>query len=92
MTSKRRTEITIETRSITIIRTSGTHYAAHCQHCRQTVAAFAPEQIAAALQLDLTEVCRRVEMKHIHLTNNGRGAALICGNSLEEKIIETQEG
>ena len=86
MTTKRRTEITIETRSITIIRTNGAHHSAHCQHCRQTVAAFAPEQIAEALQLDLTEICRRVAMKHIHLTNNGRGTALICGNSLGNEI------
>lgn len=78
----RRTEITIETRSLTIIRINGAHYSVHCQHCRQTVTAFAPEQIAKALQLELAEICRRVETKHIHLTDNGRGTALICGNSV----------
>jgi len=84
MTSKRRTEITIETRSITIIRTNGAHYSAHCEHCRQTVAAFAPEQIAQALQLDLMEVCCRIEEGKLHLTDRRRGAALICGNSLKD--------
>lgn len=82
MTSRRRTEITIETRSITIIRTNGAHHSAHCRHCLQTVAAFAPEQIAAALRLDLTEICRRVQTEQIHLVSSERGTALICGNSL----------
>ena len=78
----RRTEITIETHSVTIIRTKGKPFSAHCEHCRETVTAFAPEQIAAILQLNLAEVCRRIETHRIHLTNAGEGVAMVCGNSL----------
>lgn len=85
MTSKRRTEITIETRSITIIRTNGVPFSAQCEHCRQTVAAFAPEQVAKVSRLDLTEICRRIEEGKLHLTDRRRGVALICGNSLEDR-------
>lgn len=81
------TQITIETHSITIIRTSGKQNSAHCEHCLKTVAAFTPEQIAAFLQLDLTEIRRRAEVGEIHLTQNGRNAALICGASLEDRGI-----
>lgn len=75
-------QITIETHSITIIRTKSRRLPAHCEHCRQTVTAFTPEQIAGFLQLDLTEVCRRIETQQIHLINNGDGVAMVCANSL----------
>ena len=79
----RRTEITIETHSITIIRTNAARNSVHCEQCCETVTAFAPEQVAAALRFDLAEVCRRVETKQLHLTNNKSGTALICGNSFK---------
>jgi hypothetical protein len=83
MTKVRQTrQITIETHSITIIRTKGVQFSTYCEHCRETVSSFAPEQIAAVLQLDLTEICRRVEAKQIHLTNDGDSMAMICVNSL----------
>lgn len=83
----RKTQITIETHSITIIRTNSRRFAAHCEHCGETVTAFALEQIADALQVNLAEVCRRIETKQIHLIRTERSAALICGNSLEGKKI-----
>lgn len=78
-------QITIETHSITIIRISGKQHSAHCERCGKTVTAFAPKQIAAFLQIDVAEVCRRVETKKIHLINDGESAAMICGTSLEGK-------
>jgi hypothetical protein len=78
----RRTEITIETHSITIIRTRGRQPSAHCECCDETVTAFAPEQVAEFLRLDLAEVCRRIAAKQLHLTNDGEGVAMVCANSL----------
>jgi hypothetical protein len=40
------------------------------------------------LEISVTEVCRRVESGLIHLVHNGRGPALICGNSLWKKASE----
>lgn len=77
-------QITIETHSITIIRTRGRQNSAHCECCGETVTAFAPGQIAAVLRLDLTEVCRQIETKQIHLTNDSEGVAMVCGNSLAD--------
>ena len=87
-TKTRRTEITIETRSVTIIRVKGSQFSAHCERCQKPVAAFAPAQIAEFLRLDLTEVCRRVEADELHLTGNGRGVALICGGSPENSAAK----
>ena len=87
--TKRRTEITIETHSITIMRTNGQRFSAHCKRCEKTVSAFAPKQVAAFLRLDLTEVCRRIEAKQIHLTNDDEGVAMVCANSLGATQIRT---
>jgi uncharacterized protein (DUF2344 family) len=78
----RRAEITIETHSVTTIRSKVPSQTFYCEHCRESVTTFAPEQLAELLQLDLTEISRRIETHQIHLANDGRGAALICSNSL----------
>ena len=75
-------QITIETHSITIIRTSGKTYSARCEQCDETVTAFVPEKVAGFLRLDLTEVCRRIKGGEMHLTETKRGVALVCSNSL----------
>jgi hypothetical protein len=80
--NKRRTQITIETHSITIIRTNGKSPTTFCDCCQTNVAVFAPEQIAAFLRLTLTEVCRRIETNELHLIDTQRRIALICGGSL----------
>ena len=87
---KRRTEIYIETHSVTVIRTNGKTLAAHCERCETTVVAFTPNQVALFLGLNLAEVCRRIETTELHLTQTNRGLALICGNSLRESKNTTQ--
>jgi hypothetical protein len=83
---RRVTEITIETHSLTIIRGKGNQVSAYCERCRKIVSAFTPEQIAALLRLDLTEVYCRVETDELHLTGSGRTVALICVGSSYAKI------
>lgn len=87
MTRIRRTEITIETHNLTIIRTIGKPFAIFCDRCQKAVTAFTPEQIALSFRISLTEVCCRIEAEQIHLTSKKRGTALICGNWLKEKTI-----
>lgn len=85
-TVRQRTEITIETHSIMIIRTNSRRHSAHCERCGETVSAFTPEQTAMFLRLDLTEICRRIESGKLHLTQNRRAIALVCGNSENKEI------
>ncbi len=95
MTNKTRhtQQITVETHSVTIIRTSGKQVTAYCERCQTNVTAFAPEQIAAFLNATLAEICRRVQSDELHLTSHDRGAALICCNRVEKTIKnnKTQE-
>ncbi len=80
-------QITIERHSVTLIRTNGANRSVYCEHCGEAAATFAPEQIAELLQLDLTEICRRVETKQIHLANSERGLALICGSLFQNSSL-----
>lgn len=82
----RKTEITIEKHSITIIRAKGERFSDYCEQCQKTVSAFTPEQLATFMRLDVTEICRRIESGELHLTETGRGVALVCGNSEKKEI------
>ena len=89
-TLRRRTEITIETHRTTTIWAKKTRFVEHCEHCRETVTAFPPEELALFLRLDPTEVCRRIGLGELHLIKDGRTVALVCGNS-EKKEIQTNQ-
>ncbi len=82
MTTKTR-QITIETHSITIIRTKGKSNSAFCEHCQQNVTAFSIEKIAAIFEMNLSEVCHQIESSRFHLVT-GEGVATVCGNSLDK--------
>lgn len=84
--TKRRTEITIETHSITIIRTNDQRFSTHCVRCEKTVSAFTPEQLAIFMRLDINEICHRIDSGELHLTETGRSVALVCGNSEKKEI------
>lgn len=75
-------EITIETHEIKIIRVGGVRQTAFCRSCRRDAGILSLVQFAASFRISADEVCRQIETGEIHLTSNGRGAALICCNSL----------
>lgn len=87
----RRTEITIETHSITIIRTNDQRFSSFCECCDKTVSAFTPEQLATFMRLDLSEICSRIDSGELHLTEPGRAFALVCGNSERKEFQVNQE-
>jgi len=78
--NKRRTEITIETHSLTIIRTRGAAKTSfvYCRNCRKNTATFAEIQAALIFRVALPEIERLFQTNQIHLADN----AALCGNSL----------
>ena len=68
--TKQKRQITIETHSVTIIRTKNKSNSVFCEICQQIVTAFSIDQFANLFQMDLDEVYRRIESGKIHLTNN----------------------
>lgn len=84
--SKKRTEITIETHEIKIIRISGEALRiAFCRRCESESAVFTPAQIAGFLGLSMEEICRMIGSDEYHLIENDETAALVCGNALKSE-------
>lgn len=77
--SGRRTEITIETRSLTIIRTRRTKpNFVRCRNCRTRTATFTRTETAAIFKVDVSEIERLFQTNQIHFADD----AALCGNSL----------
>ena len=75
---RRRTEITIETRKLTIIRTSASqHDLAGCQQCGGNVSTI-QDRHAIALGLDEGRIFELTQTGAIHRVSNGS----LCGSSL----------
>ena len=76
MTNKtRRTEIQIETRTVTVIRTRGKQFSAYCEHCRANVPSFTANQTAELLQMtdsDVLQVGGRAEVSPCQLGTQRR--------------------
>ena len=80
----RKTQITIETHSITIIRMSGKQNSVRCENCQKNVQAFASREIADALRLsgEDIEALRQTGEIHAVASNN----KMVCGNSFAEVL------
>ena len=77
----KRTEITIETHAITSWRIGSGQWR-YCDICERSSTVLTLEQAARVLDVDVSEICREVELGTLHLAENGRGTALICSTSL----------
>lgn len=89
----RRQEFTVETHSVTIIRSKGVRASAFCQNCGCDVTVFSVEQIAAVLQKNTAEILNLVENGELHLAETGNTPALICGGAEDTGIqLKTVQG
>ncbi len=78
---RRRTEITIETHSLTIIRTRGAKSDfIYCQNCRTKAAVFSQPHASLIFGVDSGELERLFQNSQIHFAS----ADALCGNSLAE--------
>ena len=78
----RKTQITIETHSLTIIRARRASRSVLCGVCGQRVSAFAAAEIAEALRLSTAAIEALYRSGEIHSPVSG--SDLVCGNSLAE--------
>ena len=76
----RRTEVTIETDEIWIIRRSASGFAAWCPACARQTTMITPDEAALLAELDPRDVQRLVIDGRIH--NNGPAGSFICSNSI----------
>ena len=77
---KRRTEITIETRTVTVVRTRNAPLI-YCEICREEVQFFSPPQVISVFSLKADEIKRLFLADEIHCVAL---TEMMCGNSIAE--------
>jgi hypothetical protein len=83
MTSKRRTEITIETRTVTVIRTRNAK-AVYCEKCSAEVRIFWLTEIASDLCIENVEIEQLSRAGKIHFIGS---TEMLCSNSIGDYFI-----
>ena len=82
MTKKKRTEITVETERVLVVRRRYRAVEEWCTRCRETVLMIRPDQAAAVSGKSLRAIFHEVEAAALHFVEKPDGMILICLNSL----------
>ena len=90
MSRRKRTEITVETDEILVIRRTTTAAAVRwCSHCCRTVAMMTPDEAAALLSVSPRVIYRMIEANLIRHDETAGGLVLICPASITELPLRT---
>lgn len=90
MRIKRRTEITVETEQVWIIRQSRQAAPAWCSQCAATTWMVAPKQAALLSEQSLLAIRRQMKDGPLHFIETEEGQLLICLNSLMDQDRERE--
>jgi hypothetical protein len=82
VTRKKRTEITVETERILIIRRRYRAVEAWCEECHEAAVMIRPDQAAALSGRSLRAIFNDIELAALHFLEQPDGLLLICLNSL----------
>jgi hypothetical protein len=85
MRTKKKTEITVETDQVLIIRQRRSGVRAWCDGCAQPVKLVTAEEAATVAGVSTRTIYRWVEAEKVHFTETPDGSLLICLNSLLKK-------
>ena len=79
---KTRTEVTIETDELWIIRRPGSGLVARCPECGERTTLLTPEEAALLTELNQREIFWQIESGLIHGVKMPGGLVLVCSNSI----------
>jgi len=79
---KTKTEITIRTDEVVILRTNRRESLISCQQCQGETFMITPEEAKALANTSLREIYRWVETGQIHYTESPDGSVLLCPDSI----------
>ena len=85
----RRTEVTIETDEITIIRSSQEIAAPTCRECAQAVGMITPEQAALITCINIRAIYRGLEAGWVHYAETPGGSLLVCTDSILKLALKS---
>ncbi|MBI3949513.1 MAG: helix-turn-helix domain-containing protein [Acidobacteria bacterium] len=80
---KKRTEITVETERVLVIRRGRHSVSAWCDGCAQQVQVVTAEEAASIVGVSRRTIYRWADAEKIHFTEISDGRLLICTNSLD---------
>ena len=80
--SKKRTQVTVETERVLVIRRRYRAIEAGCEECGETVVMVRPDQAAAVSGHSLRAIFGAIEATELHFMEQPDGMLLICLNSL----------
>ena len=82
MTPKNRTEVTVETERVLVIRRRYQAIETWCDLCAEKVVMIRPDQAAAVSGQSLRAIFGAIEQARLHFAEQSDGLLLICLNSL----------
>jgi len=82
MASRKRTEITVETHEVLIIRTSDSSIRACCTGCGADVGLIPPDEAVALTGIGMPAILEMVDAGDVHWVQTGTCTPLICLKSL----------
>ena len=82
MIRKKRTEVTVETERVLVIRRRYRAIQARCGECGEEVVMIRPDQAAAVSGRSLRSIFTDIEQGALHFMEQADGMILICLNSL----------
>lgn len=85
----RRTEVTIETDEITIIRSSPGIATPPCPQCAEVVAMITPEHAAMMTCTNIRAIYRGLEAGWVHYAETPGGSLLVCPDSILKLAIKS---
>jgi len=85
MSKRKRTEITVETRSL-VLRRPRRHARLFCDACPSPAPLITPDEAAALAGVSARMIYRWVESGQLHYSETPEGRLLVCPNSLPISI------
>lgn len=90
--TKRRTEITVETDRVFVIRRRSGSVLAWCAECAALVKMITPDEAAALAGISSRTIYHWIESEQIHFTETAGGQMLVCFNSLAASVKQPTAG
>ena len=82
MSTKRRTEITIETDRVFVLSRRRISVLTWCAACGERVTMITPDEAAITARVSSRAIYRWMEAERLHFTETADGFLLVCTNSL----------
>jgi hypothetical protein len=82
MESRKRAIVTVETRSVSVIRPASEAIELWCENCAAIVPMVTPEHAARQTGASVRAIYRRIEAGDLHFAEAANGLLLVCSDSL----------